>query len=203
MEVLKDYQTLVAATVAFLAAIIGFSGVIYSQRRIAKVAEEGRNHAEKMSREQAERQWKNEREAFHNALLGELSALQTSIASAMKLLSAQISIADELAHMNSGKRTQPRVSFRFATPVFDSHVARIGVLSPDLSFKASNIYGQIKAFAANAQDQVPEMDAAMAGQVMNSVKNSLIKLNADIEELQSALLAQTTLSEANALVVAK
>ena len=79
MEILKDYQTLVAATVAFLAALIGFSGVIYSQRRIAKVAEDGRTHTERMSREQGERQRKNERESFHNAILGELSALQTSI----------------------------------------------------------------------------------------------------------------------------
>ncbi len=203
MEILKDYQTLVAATVAFLAALIGFSGVIYSQRRIAKVAEEGRAHTEKMSREQGERQRKNERESFHNAVLGELSALQTSIAAALKLLVAQISIADELARMNAGKRTQPRVSFRFATPVFDSHVARIGILTPDLSFKTSNLYGQIKAFAANAQEQVPEMDAAVAGQVMNSVKASLTKLNADIEELQTALLAQTAVSPENAVIVAK
>lgn len=203
MEILKDYQTLVAATVAFLAALIGFSGVIYSQRRIAKVAEEGRAHTEKMSKEQGERQRKNERESFHNAILGELSALQTSISSALKLLLAQISIAEELARMNAGKKTQPRVSFRFATPVFDSHVARIGILAPDLSFKTSNLYGQIKAFAANAHEQVPEMDAALAGQVMNSVKNALTKLNADIEELQSALVQQTTVSAENAVVVAK
>ncbi len=203
METLKDYQTLVAATVAFLAALIGFSGVIYSQRRIAKVAEEGRAHTEKMSMELAERQRKNERESFHNAILGELSALQTSIASALKLLLAQISIAEEMARLGAGRKTQPRVSFRFATPVFDSHVARIGILAPDLSFKTSNLYGQIKAFAANAQEQVPEMDATMAAQVMNSVKASLTKLNADIEELQSQLLAQTTVSPANAMAVAK
>ncbi len=203
MEIFKDYQTLVAATVAFLAALIGFSGVIYSQRRIAKVAEDGRTHTERMSKEQGERQRKNERESFHNAILGELSALQTSILSAVKLLTAQIGMAEDAARQSSGKKTQPRVSFRFATPVFDSHVARIGILAPDLSFKTSNIYGQIKGFAANAQEQVPDMDVAMAGQVMNSVKNSLTKLNSDIEELQAALMTQTVISTENAVVVTK
>ena len=86
MENFKYYQTLVAASVALLAALIGFSGVIYSQRRIAKVAEDGRSHQEKMSREQGERQKKSERESFHNAILGELSALQLSITNAIKIL---------------------------------------------------------------------------------------------------------------------
>ena len=104
---------------------------------------------------------------------------------------AQISIAEEMAKQNIGKRTQPRISFRFVTPVFDSHVARIGILTPELSFKVSNLYGQIKALATNAQDQVPEMDAGMAAQVMTSVKNSLVKLDADIQELQ-ALLKETS-----------
>ena len=50
METLKDYQALVGACVALLAALIGFSGVIYSQRRIARVAEDVRAYQEKMSR---------------------------------------------------------------------------------------------------------------------------------------------------------
>ena len=187
MEILKDYQTLVAATVAFLAALIGFSGVIYSQRRIAKVAEDGRTHQEKMSKEQGERQRRAERESFLNAILGELSALQLSINNSIKILVAQISIAEELARVANGRKTQPRVIFRFATPVFDSHVARIGLLSPELSFKVSNLYGQFKSFSTQAMDQVPEMDPAMAAQIMRSVHGSLQKLHADTEELKAAL----------------
>lgn len=187
MENLKEYQTLVAACVALLASLIGFSGVIYSQRRIAKVAEDGRAHQDKMSKEQGERQKKSERLSFHNAVLGELSALQSSIANAIKILLAQISIAEELARQASGRKTQPRVVFRFATPVFDSHVARIGLLSPELSFKVSNLYGQFKSFSAQAMDQVPEMEPAMAVQIMRSVHGSLQKLHDDTEELKAVM----------------
>jgi hypothetical protein len=187
MENLKEYQTLVAACVALLASLIGFSGVIYSQRRIAKVAEDGRAHQEKMSKEQGERQKRTERLSFHNAILGELSALQSSIANAIKILLAQISIAEELARQATGRKTQPRVVFRFATPVFDSHVARIGLLSPELSFKVSNLYGQFKSFSTQALDQVPEMDPALAVRIMQSVHESLQKLNADAEDLKAAL----------------
>ena len=187
MELFKDYQPLIGAIVALLAAIIGFSGVIYSQLRIAKVAEDGRAHQEKMAREQGERQRRAERESFLNAILGELSALQLSINNSIKILLAQISIAEELARMTNGKKTQPRVIFRFATPVFDSHVARIGLLSPELSFKVSNLYGQFKSFSTQAMDQVPEMEPAMAVQIMRSVHGSLQKLYADTEELKTAL----------------
>ena len=189
MENLKDYQALVGACVALLAALIGFSGVIYSQRRIARVAEDGRAHQEKMSREQGERQRRSERESFHNAILGELSALQLSIANSIKILLAQISIVEELARVNDGRKTQPRVVFRFATPVFDSHVARIGLLSPDLSFKVSNLFGQFKSFSTQAMDQVPEMESALAVRIMRSVHESLQKLHADTEELKTALNA--------------
>ncbi len=191
MEFIKQYQTLVSASAALMAALIAFTGVIYSQYRVAKIAEIGRTHQERMAKEQGERSKNSERNSFQNAVLGELAALQTAIASATRILLAQISIAEEMAKQNIGKRTQPRISFRFVTPVFDSHVARIGILTPELSFKVSNLYGQIKALATNAQDQVPEMDAGMAAQVMTSVKNSLVKLDADIQELQ-ALLKETS-----------
>ncbi len=192
MEFIKQYQTLVSASAALLASLVAFTGVIYSQYRVAKIAEIGRAHQEKMSKEQGERAKNSERNSFQNAILGELAALQTAIASALRILSAQISIAEEMAKQNIGKRTQPRISFRFVTPVFDSHVARIGILTPELSFKVSNLYGQIKALATNTQDQVPEMEASMAGQVMTSVKNSLLKLDADIQELQAALKETST-----------
>jgi hypothetical protein len=192
MEFIKQYQTLVSASVALLASLIAFIGVIYSQYRVARIAEIGRAHQEKMAKEQGERSKNSERNSFQNAVLGELSALQTAIANAMRILVAQISIAEEMAKQNLGKRTQPRISFRFVTPVFDSHVARIGILTPELSFKVTNLYGQIKALATNAQDQVPEMDASMAGQVMTSVKTSLVKLDMEIQELQTLLNETST-----------
>lgn len=191
MELFKAYQPLIGALVALLAAFIGFSGVIYSQRRLAKLAEDGRTHQERISKEQAERQRRMERESFLNAIQGELSALQLSINNAIKILLAQISIAEELSRMANGKKTQPRVVFRFATPVFDSHVARIGLLSPELSFKVSNLYGQFKSFSTQAMDQVPEMEPTLAVRIMHSVHESLQKLHADTEELKTALSGTT------------
>ena len=93
--------------------------------------------------------------------------------------------------MANGKKTQPRVVFRFATPVFDSHVARIGLLSPELSFKVSNLYGQFKSFSTQAMDQVPEMEPTLAVRIMHSVHESLQKLHADTEELKTALSGTT------------
>lgn len=187
MENFREYQPLIGALMALLAAFIGFSGVIYSQRRLAKLAEDGRTHQERISKEQSELQRRMERESFLNAVQGELSALQLSINNAMKILLAQISIAEELARMANGKKTQPRVVFRFATPVFDSHVARIGILNPDLSFSVSNLYGQFKSFSTQAMDQVPEMEPALAARIMHSVHESLQKLYADTEGLKAAL----------------
>jgi hypothetical protein len=187
MDFLKEYQPLVSASVAILAALIGFSGVIYSQRRATRLAEENRAHQEKITKEAGERQKRSERESFHNAMLGELSALQLSISNATKILLAQISIAEELARQNSGRKTQPRVSFNFATPVFDSHVSRIGLLKADLSFEVSSLFGQIKSFANQAQDQVPEMDPALAVRIMRSVEEALHKLQTDCQSLKAKL----------------
>lgn len=192
MENLKDYQTLVAAIVALMAALIGFSGVIYSQRRISKIAAEGRSHQEKLAKEQGERQSRGERDAFRNAITGELSALQVSFDSAVKLLLAQISIAEELGRQGGGRKSQPRVVFRFSTPVFDSHVPKIGLLSPSQSFEVSKLYGLIKSFSIQNQDQVPEMESAMAVRIMQSVQESLRKLSAHAETLKADLSGGTS-----------
>ena len=108
---------------------------------------------------------------------------QGAIENAAKVLNAQIAIAEELAKSASGRKTQPRIAFRFATPVFDSRVGRIGLLSPELSFKVSSVYGHFKGFNTQAQDQVPEMDPALAVRIMRSVHDTLWKLSADAEVL--------------------
>ncbi len=193
LELFNQYQTLFSNLIVLLAALVGFLGVIYSQRKLARMASEQRAHDEKSAKARALAERRDEIESLINALLGELSALQQGIANAMKLLGAQISLAEELARQGAGRKTQPRIAFRFATPVFDSHVGRIGLLKPEHSFQLSNLYGQIKAFAANSQNDVPEMDATMAGQVMASVKNSLVKLDRDTADLQTSLKSHTAL----------
>ncbi len=187
MELFKEYQPLIGGLAALAAALIGFSGVIYSQRRIARVAEEGRAHQEKMVREQSERAKKAERESFSNAIVGELSALQFGFDGAIRTLQAQTQIAEELARMGGGRKTQPRVVFRFSTPVFDSLVAKIGLLSPTQSFELSRLYGQIKSYSIQSQDQVPEMDPALAVRIMQSGQDSMRKLSAEAEALKNTL----------------
>lgn len=190
MEFFKTYQALAGALVALVAALIGFSGVIYSQRRLARLAEEGRTHTEKMARDQSERQKRSERESFLNAIVGELSALQHSFEGAVKILQAQTSIAEELARMGGGRKTQPRVVFQFSTPVFDSLVSRIGLLTPAQSFELSRLYGQIKSYSIQSQDQVPEMEPSLAARIMQSGQDSMRKLSAEAEAVKKLLAGE-------------
>jgi hypothetical protein len=194
LDIFEQYQTLFSNLIVLVAAFVGFLGVIYSQRKLARMATEQRDHDEKSAKARVVAERNDEIESLVNALLGELSALELGIANAVKLLAAQISLAEELARQGTGRKTQPRIAFRFATPVFDSHVGRIGLLRPEHSFQLSNLYGQLKAFAANSQSDVPEMDATMAGQVMASVKSSLVKLDAEMVELKTSLKSHTALS---------
>jgi hypothetical protein len=194
MDAIQTYQPFIGTLVTLVAAIIGFSGVIYSQRRLARVAEEGRSHQERMAREQAERQRLSEIRSFINAIIGELSALQFSLENAVKALAAQISIAEELARMANARKTQPRVVFHFPTPVFDSLVSRIGLLSPEMSYEVSKTYGQIKSYSIQDQAQVPDMDAALASHIMRSVQDNLRKLQAEAEALKKSLVASAAAS---------
>ncbi|MFN4142421.1 hypothetical protein [Aestuariivirga sp.] len=181
LEFVERYQGLIGAIMTLVAAFLGFGGVIYSQRKLMAMAE--------MQRLQQKR---DELTSFLNAVLGELSSLQGAIESALNVLSAQIAIAEELSGSGAGRKTQPRIAFRFATPVFDSHVDRIGLLSPDLSFKMSSVYGQFKGFNTQVQDQVPEMDPTLAIRIMRSVRDTLRKLSSDAESLATALTASAS-----------
>jgi hypothetical protein len=111
-----------------ISALIGFWGVIYSQRKLARMAVEQRKHEDQKAKEVLQAERHDEVVSFVSAVQGELSALRLGIVSSLKLLAAQISMAEELARQGTGRKTQPRIAFRFATPVFDSHVARIGIL---------------------------------------------------------------------------
>lgn len=172
------FQDLIGVFVTLVAAFIGFGGVIYSQRALVR-----------MTRNQDAA--KNERElrSFENAMVGELSALQLSITNSLELLNAQIGMAQQMATMAVGKKTQPRITFHFATPVFDSHVSSIGLLSPDLSFKVSSLYGRLKSYSLQSQSDVPEMEAGLAAKVMELVNGGLIALQQELEELKSSLRA--------------
>lgn len=183
---------LLGSLVTLVAAFIGFSGVIYSQRKLMKLAEDERRHQEKLAKEQGDLERRRELNSFVNAIMGELSSLLVAIASARKLLAAQISLSEDPSWLGSGRKTQPRLAFRFATPVFDSHVARIGLLKPELSFQISNLYGRVMSFSTQSQDQVPEMEAAFAARVMRSVDDSLSTLAREIEELKSALQSEAS-----------
>ena len=171
-----DYQQLLSSLVTLCAAAIGFAGVIYSQRSLAR-----------MTREQNDVAMRLKVRSFENAIVGELTALQQSIGRQTELLQAQIELAEGLAKAGTDKKTQPRVSFMFATPIFDSQVGQIGLLSPELSFKISSLYATLKSYSAQAQLEVPEMNANHAAQVMYSVKEGLSALMIQADELKRSL----------------
>jgi len=170
------FQDLIGVLVTLIAAFIGFGGVIYSQRSLVR-----------MTRNQDNAKAERELLSFENAMVGELSALQLSIANSLELLNAQIGMAQQMARIGVDKKTQPRITFLFATPVFDSHVSRIGLLSPELSFKVSSLYGRLKSYSLQSQKDVPEVEAGLAAKIMETVSGGLNALQQELEELKAAL----------------
>ncbi|MBZ9673327.1 hypothetical protein [Mesorhizobium sp. ES1-3] len=195
MGLFHQYQDLIGTLTTLAAALIGFWGVIYSQRKLTRMAHDERVHDEQAAGRFAALERRNELESFLNAIVGELSALQFSIEGAIRILQAQVGIAEELARQGSGRKTQPRVAFHFATPVFDSLVGKIGILNRSLSYEVSKLYGQFKSYSMQAQDQVPEIEAGLAGRIMQSVQESLRKLSVEAEMLKSSLLSEMTALE--------
>ena len=175
-----------SSLVPIVAAFVGFGGVIYSQRAIARQSEQARLHKESNDERRASEERRRELVSFMNAVLGELSALEIAIGRASKLLLAQIGVAQEAAAQSGGK-TQPRVAFRFMTPVLDTHIGKVGVLNPDLAFKLSNIYGHVLSLGAQAQEQTPQLEATLAVRIMRSVEENLKSLSAEIADLKAEL----------------
>lgn len=182
-----DLQSLLSSLVAITAALIGFWGVIYSQRKLALMAHEERVHNDKVLKDSLDAERKRQHTSFVNALLGELSALDESISNSIKLLQAQIDLYSSLASQNDPRKIRPRIIFYFATPVFDSHVQHIGILSPENSFSLSSIFGRIKSYSTQSQDSVPETDPSTAIRVMHSTETSLSKLQGDLLLLRDKL----------------
>lgn len=187
MDFLSEYQSLIGSLVTLGAAFIGFTGVIYSQRNEIKQAEAHRLHQERLSKEHAELELRNRLLSYLSAMMGEVASLGKSIDQAIQVVNAQISITEEMVRGGAIKKTQPRVSFKFITPVFDSHISQIGLLTPDLSFKVSSLYGQFKNFNSQDQSQVPEMELGIAIKVMKSVVTSLTQLGNEAKELRAGL----------------
>jgi hypothetical protein len=183
----EQYQTLIGDLVTLIAAFIGFGGVIYSQRELTKMAEAERAHQANLAKEQVAQERRDELISFLNAIQGELSSLQEALGNSVKMVNAQIDIAEELARSGSRSKTKPRVTFRFATPVFDSQVGRIGLLSPAMAYQVSNLYGRFKLYSTQTQDEVPEVEPGLATRIMRQVEESLCALSDEAESVKIAL----------------
>ena len=151
------------------------------------MAEADRRHEEQVARDQARQRRCDEATSFLNAILGELSSLQGAMRDAVRILNSQIGFAEELARRNIAEKTQPRVAFRFVSPVFDGHVSRVGLLSPDLSFTVSKLFGQVKGFNSHVLGQVPDMEPVLAIKVMRSVEEGLKTLMVGADALKQDL----------------
>lgn len=169
---INEYQEIVGAIVTLIAAFIGFGGIIYSQRALVA-----------MTREQAATAREAELKSIKTAFAGEMPVLEADLGRAADLVTAHIAMAEELRRAGSARKTPPRISFAFATPVFDSHVSRLGLLSPELSRGISRTYGQLKSYSLQTQSDVPDMEAGVAAEVMRSVAGRLETLKRELGEV--------------------
>ena len=184
---LQPLDSLIGNFVVLLAAFVGFWGVIYSQRGLAHTAQQDRIHRENAAKEAITAERKFELVSLSNAFRGELSALDGAIGSASSLLQAQINLAESAKERGSTIKIRPRLAFPFATPVFDSHVGRIGLLPSDLAFAVPSHFGKLKAFASQDNEQAPEVDSELAARIMRSVHENLLQLRAGGAGLQDEL----------------
>ena len=187
MALIDTYQSLVGTLVALLAAFVGFLGVIYSQRKLSQMAEAGRKHEADLREEEEARATRSQLIALKSAFSGEMSALSQALTQAMRLLDAQIEITQRMLEARPDTVTRPMIGFRFSTPVFASHVGRIGLLGPELTYPFAKFYGGLASLDLYSKEAVPEIDARTAIAVMGSVKGNLAVLLQDVDALQSLI----------------
>lgn len=172
---------------ALVAAVIGFGGVIYSQRALAKESARARSHEEALARSEAEANRQQRLASVLNAILGEVQALGLALADASRLLAAQIQIAEALAKESGDRKTRPRISFRFETPIFTAYVGSIGLLDPETAFRVANFYGRLMSLGVHNSADAPEMGAGLAVRVMRSVEVSLSAVQSEADGLVQIL----------------
>lgn len=187
MAFIDTYQSLVGIIVALLAAIIGFVGVIYSQRKLSQMTEAGRRHEAELREEEEARAARAQLLALKSAFSGEMATLRQSLVQAMNLLDAQIDVTRRMLAARPDALTKPLIGFRFSTPIFTSHVGRIGLLGAELTYPVAKLYGDLAALDMNAKGTVPDMEAKTAIAVMEQVKGNLASLLEDLGSLQGMI----------------
>lgn len=187
MDWILNYQGILGTLVALFAAVIGFGGVIYSQRALAQESARQRLHEEALAKAEAEANRKQKLASVVNAILGEVQALGLALADASRLLTAQIQIAEALAKEGGDRKTRPRISFRFETPIFSAYVSSIGLLEPETAFRVANFYGRLMSLGVHDSAEAPEMVASLAIRVMRSVEVALSAVQSEADALVSML----------------
>ncbi|PBC01751.1 hypothetical protein [Mesorhizobium sp. WSM3860] len=187
MDWIINYQGILGTLVALFAALIGFGGVIYSQRALARESARQRSHEEALAKADAEANRRQKLASVVNAILGEVQALGLALADASRLLTAQIQIAEAIAKESGDKKTRPRISFRFETPIFNAYVASIGLLEPEMAFKVANFYGRLMSLGVHDSAEAPEMVASLAVRVMRSVEVALSTVQSEADGLVDLL----------------
>ncbi|MBZ9907739.1 hypothetical protein LB557_17165 [Mesorhizobium sp. BR115XR7A] len=187
MNWIINYQGILGTLVALFAALIGFGGVIYSQRALATESARQRSHEEARAKSEAEASRRQQLASVINAILGEVQALGLALADASRLLAAQIQIAEAMANQGGDRKTRPRISFRFETPIFNAYVGSIGLLEPEIAFRVANFYGRLMSLGVHNAADAPEMAASLAVRVMRSVEGALSGVQSEAEGLVSML----------------
>jgi hypothetical protein len=178
-KILEDFQVLATGFLAIVAASIGFAGVRYAQRKTLENAEQERRHREDMARNERNESDKHLLLATISALSGELMVMHERVG---KMRAAASYVKKQ--HQESGldRATIPgdRILFPLHTPIFDTHLEKIGVLPASLSFSVARAYSLIKTFST-----VPQYREELPTSALISAYSISIKI---LEETGDAIL---------------
>jgi hypothetical protein len=146
---IQQFQILITGAFAVVAALVGFGGVWYAQFRIAKSAQEEREHRERVSAQERARTVSDRRITLIHALTGELSSLYEQSNRMQDWFRIQHIIYDAMAK-DLGEDHEHELhmltNVSFETIIFDTFVCDIGLLPPSITASIAKIYGQFRAY---------------------------------------------------------
>jgi len=180
--ILKDFQPLVASFFAVIAALIGFGGVIYAHRQMWRNSEIERTHRQQMRDADAEAEEQRTLASLTSALSAELSAMWNQLNGIRPLVDAQRVVYEEMSKQGVDRAPYPgKMVPEFQTPIFDAHVAKIGILPASLSFSVAKVYSSLKSIGGR-RAELGEQDIRLAATLLKAMSLSLDVLANDIHD---------------------
>jgi hypothetical protein len=204
LDTLQKFQPLATGIFAVIAAAIGFAGVWYSQNRIARNAREDRDHREKIAREEREHretmakrgleeEIENRRTIFIHAISGELTALHQMIGVMHQFSLLALKAYEGFAEtLGNELKVQPKLPFyKFASPVYDHHIADVGLLPASLTYSVVSAYTRLKTAANFDQytSEIPNLALSHMSSLARGMTDAYLQLAKDIHDVVMRLHA--------------